>query len=119
VSSRRRPAPGGGNVDLAGHSYGILEKALARRNVVAALAAARELSKLSLLDPLELTMLIARKDPSRYPRVAARWLQRLLEEHPDVTISRRLRWPRPASSPFLAPLPGGGADAQGHGRNGH
>ena len=35
---------------------------------------------------LELTMLIARKDSSRYPRVAARWLQRLLEEHPDVTI---------------------------------
>jgi hypothetical protein len=31
-------------------------------------------------------MLIARKDSSRYPRVAARWLQRLLDEHPDVTI---------------------------------
>jgi hypothetical protein len=49
-------------------------------------AAARELPQLSLLDALELTMLIARKDSSRYPRVAARWLQRLLEEHPDVTI---------------------------------
>jgi hypothetical protein len=54
--------------------------------VVAAVAAARELAQLSLLDALELTMLIARKDSSRYPRVAARWLQRLLEEHPDVTI---------------------------------
>jgi hypothetical protein len=31
-------------------------------------------------------MLIARKDSSRYPRVAARWLQRLLEEHPEATI---------------------------------
>lgn len=31
-------------------------------------------------------MLIARKDSSRYPRVAARWLQRLLEERPDATI---------------------------------
>jgi hypothetical protein len=30
-----------------------------------------------------LTILIARKDPPRYPRVAARWLQRLLEEHPS------------------------------------
>jgi hypothetical protein len=49
-------------------------------------AAARELPQLSLLDALDLTMLIARKDPNRYPRVAARWLQRLLEEHPDVTI---------------------------------
>ena len=33
-----------------------------------------------------LTMLIARKDSNRYARVAARWLQRLLEEHPDATI---------------------------------
>jgi hypothetical protein len=41
-------------------------------------AAAKELSQLSLLDALELTMLIARKDPDRYPRVAARWLLRLL-----------------------------------------
>jgi NAD(P)H-dependent FMN reductase len=54
--------------------------------VVAAVAAARELPRLSLLDALELTMLIARKDPARYSRVAARWLQRLLEEHPDATI---------------------------------
>jgi hypothetical protein len=54
--------------------------------VVAALAAAKELPQLSLLDALELTMLISRKDSSRYPRVAARWLQRLLEEHPDAAI---------------------------------
>jgi hypothetical protein len=54
--------------------------------VVAAVAAARELPQLGLLDALELTMLVARKDSSRYPRVAARWLQRLLEEHPDPTI---------------------------------
>jgi hypothetical protein len=54
--------------------------------VVAGLAAARELPQLGLLDALELTMLIARKDPGRYSRVASRWLQRLLEEHPDMTI---------------------------------
>jgi hypothetical protein len=54
--------------------------------VVAAVAAARELPQLSLLDALELTMLIARKDPGRYPRVAARWLSRFLDEHPDATI---------------------------------
>jgi hypothetical protein len=54
--------------------------------VVAAVAAARELPQLSLLDALELTMLIARKDPSRYTRVAARRLHCLLEEDPDVTI---------------------------------
>jgi hypothetical protein len=50
------------------------------------MAAARELPKLSLLDALELTMLIARKDPGRYPRVAGRWLLRLLEEHPEMRI---------------------------------
>ena len=50
------------------------------------MAAARELPQLSLFDALELTMLIARKGSSRYPRVAARWLQRLLEEYPDATI---------------------------------
>jgi hypothetical protein len=31
-------------------------------------------------------MLIAPKDPRRHSRVAARWLLRLLEEHPDGTI---------------------------------
>jgi len=64
----------------------MFQKAINRRNVVAAVAAARELPQLSLLDALELTMLIARKDASRYPRVAARWLSRFLEEHPDPTI---------------------------------
>jgi hypothetical protein len=49
-------------------------------------AAARELPQLGLLDALELTLLCARKDPRRFQRVAARWLQRYLEEHPDVTI---------------------------------
>jgi hypothetical protein len=54
--------------------------------VLAAVAAARELPRLSLLDALELTLLIARKDPRRHQRVAARWLLRFLAEHPDVTI---------------------------------
>ena len=31
-------------------------------------------------------MLIARKDPRRHPRVAARWLMRYLEERPETTI---------------------------------
>jgi hypothetical protein len=47
-----------------------------------ALAAAKDLSQLSLVDALELTILVARKDPRRHPRVAARWLLRYLEEHP-------------------------------------
>jgi hypothetical protein len=71
--------------------------------VVAAVAAARELPQISLLDALELTMLIARKDSSRYPRVATRWLQRLLEDDPDLTIERASL----AASCLIA-LPGAG-----------
>jgi hypothetical protein len=37
-----------------------------------ALAAAKDLPRLSLGDALELTILVARKDPRRHPRVAAR-----------------------------------------------
>ena len=54
--------------------------------MVAALAAARELPQLSLEDALELTLLVARKDPRRHPRVAARWLLRYLEEDPAGTV---------------------------------
>jgi hypothetical protein len=71
--------------------------------VPAAVAAVRELPQLGLLDALELTMLIARKDSGRFPRVAARWLQRLLEEDPDLTIQEAGL----AASSLLA-LPGGG-----------
>jgi hypothetical protein len=45
-----------------------------------------EVPALSLSDALELTILIARKDPRRHQRVAARWLLRYLEEHPEATI---------------------------------
>jgi hypothetical protein len=47
-------------------------------------------------------MLIARKDPGRYPRVAARWLQRYLEEHPVATIEEAA-----LVASCLAALPGG------------
>jgi hypothetical protein len=52
-----------------------------------AVAAARDLPKLSLGDALELTVLVARKDTDRHPRVASRWLVRLLEEDPHATIT--------------------------------
>jgi hypothetical protein len=51
-----------------------------------AVAAAKDLPQLSVVDALELTILVARKDPPRHPRVAARWLLRFLEEHPTATI---------------------------------
>ena len=39
-----------------------------------ALAAAKDLPQLSLVDALELTVLVARKDPRRHQRVASPWL---------------------------------------------
>lgn len=41
---------------------------------------ARELGRISLAEALELTILIARKEPKRLPRVAVRWLERYLQE---------------------------------------
>ena len=47
---------------------------------------ARELGRISLAEALELLALIAKKDPRRHPRAAARWLQRYMEEY-DATLS--------------------------------
>lgn len=69
-----------------GRPHSIFKRAIQHRNVVAAVAAARDLPQLSLLDALDLTMLVARKDPARHPRTAARWLLRYLEEHPRASI---------------------------------
>jgi hypothetical protein len=49
---------------------------MARGKVLSALAAAKDLLQLSLVDALEVTVLVARKAPRRHPRVAARWLLR-------------------------------------------
>jgi hypothetical protein len=74
-----------------------------RRNVLAAVAAAKDLPQLSLSDALDLTLLVARKDPRRHRRVAARWLLRLLEEDPALTIEEAA-----LTASALAALPGAG-----------
>jgi len=76
---------------LQGRPHSIFKRALQRRNVVAALAAARELPQITLEDALELTLLVARKDPRRHPRLAARWLLRYLEEDPAATVEEVVR----------------------------
>ena len=45
-----------------------------------------EIPEPSLADLLELTALIALKDPHRHARVSVRWLQRWLEADTDATI---------------------------------
>jgi hypothetical protein len=82
-----------------GHSLSIFRRAIEGGNLTVAEATARELLRISLTDALELTILIARKDPRRHPRVAARWLLRYLEENPDTMIDEAVL----ASSCLAAP----------------
>jgi hypothetical protein len=78
-----------------------------------ALAAAKDLPQLSLGDALELTVLVAQKDPRRHPRVASRWLLRYLEEDPHATIDEAVL----AASSLAADrrrARGGGVGVAGH-----
>ena len=47
---------------------------------------AREIGRVTIADALELTALVARKQPHRYGRFAARWLCLYLEEHEKATL---------------------------------
>jgi hypothetical protein len=77
-------------------------------------ATAKELPRLGLADALELTLLIARKDPRRHPRVAARWLLRYLEEDDDATIDVLVLAASCLAGPYGERLPGSCAGAPGH-----
>jgi hypothetical protein len=55
-------------------------RCIANGNLRGAEMAARELGRLSLDDALSLCVLLAKQDPARFERAAARWLARLLEE---------------------------------------
>jgi hypothetical protein len=47
---------------------------------------AREIGRVTIAEALELTALVARKQPDRYGRFAARWLCLWLEEHEKATL---------------------------------
>jgi hypothetical protein len=55
-----------------GSPHGRFQRALARGNVLAALAAARELHGLTLADALALCVVLAEHDPPRFDRAAVR-----------------------------------------------
>ena len=87
LDSLRRPGPWRGGASTSqGRPCAIFRHALERRNLLVAEATAKELPPLNLADALDLTILIARKDPRRHPRLAARWLLRYLEECNNATI---------------------------------
>jgi hypothetical protein len=70
-----------------GHPRTIFKRAIEKENLFIAEATARELGRLTLVEALELTALIARKEPHRHPRVAARWLRLYLEERDLATLN--------------------------------
>ncbi len=61
-------------------------RALDRGNATEALSAASELSFVGLAEALELTLLLADKEPEKYDRAAARWHMRFLHEVPNVDL---------------------------------
>ena len=69
-----------------GHPRATYQRAIERGNLLVAEATLRELGRPSLCELLELTILIAERDPRRHPKVAARWLLRYLEARDDSTI---------------------------------
>jgi hypothetical protein len=83
--SRLRPRRGGTSTSQ-GHPRTIFRRALEHDNLVLAEVTAREIGRVTIAEALELTALVARKQPQRYGRVAARWLCLYLEEHEKGTL---------------------------------
>ena len=71
----------------AGHPRAIFQRAIERHNLAVAETVLRaEIPRPTLADLLELTALIAQKDPGRRARVTTRWLQRWLEACPHAVL---------------------------------
>lgn len=74
-------------VTAQGNPRAIFTRAIERGNLLVAETVLRaEIPRPTLLDLLELTALIASKDPGRRGRVTARWLHRYLDARPETTI---------------------------------
>ena len=69
-----------------GTPHGRFQRAVERRNVLAAESAARELGSLSLRDALALTVLLAEREPRRFDRAAVRWHGRFELELRGVSL---------------------------------
>jgi hypothetical protein len=87
LDSRCRLGPEGGGASTSqGHPRTIFRRALEHDNLVLAEVTAREIGRVTIAEALELTALVARKQPERYGRFAARWLCLYLEEHEKATL---------------------------------
>ena len=70
-----------------GHPYSIFRRAIDRRMVSAAWAAAHDLGSLNLRDAFDLAVLVAEQEPARFDPVAVRWLGRFALEARGLTLS--------------------------------
>ena len=73
-----------------GHPYAVFRRALERRSVAAAWAAAAGLPQLTLADALALSLLVRDREPHRYDRVAVRWLARFCDEEAGVELDEAM-----------------------------
>jgi hypothetical protein len=64
----------------------VFKRAIERGNLLIAEMTARELGRLALADALDLLVLVVEKEPERRDRFATRWLSRLIEEDPRLTL---------------------------------
>src|SRR5437899_4530708 len=69
-----------------GHPYAIFRRALERRNVGAAWAAAAELQVVGLADALALCLLVRDREPAKFGRLALRWHARFCVEVSGVDL---------------------------------
>lgn len=70
-----------------GHPRAVFQRAIERGNLLVAEATLRaDIPRPTLTDLLELTALIAVKQPGRFSRVDARWLLKYLEAVEDATV---------------------------------
>ena len=73
-----------------GHPYAVFRRALERRSVAAAWAAAAGLPHLTPADALSLSLLVRDREPHRYDRVAVRWLARFCDEQAGVELDEAM-----------------------------
>jgi hypothetical protein len=73
-------------VTAQGSAYHRFRRALDRGNVTEALSSAAELEHVGLAEALELTLLLADRDPAKYERAALRWHARFMREVPKVEM---------------------------------
>jgi hypothetical protein len=85
VASQATPAPERTRTS-DGRPRAVSKRAIERGNLVVAEVTAGEIGRLDLVEALELTALVAKRDPKRHPRYAARRLWRYLGESETVTI---------------------------------